>query len=629
MTKILIPIILITNIYVLNLSAAVCNGIGQIKYVNATYIGECTKNKKDGRGRIVFRNGEKYEGSWKNDKKNGHGTQHYVNGMIYSGEWKNNVYNGKGILKYNSKEKYDGTWKMGKKYGKGKYTYKNGAVYDGAWKNNKKNGYGVFRYANGIEYKGNFVNNIKQGKGSIIYKSGDKYTGGFKKAKQHGYGVFTFVKGGSYAGNWVMGKRTGKGKYIYKSGAIYDGSWINNKKEGQGKYIDSKGSVYTGLFKANKKNGQGVLKYKSGEIYEGQWKADKKDGHGTLTYKDGVVYDGTWSNDKKDGRGSRHSQYGTCHGTWKRGELQSLVEKYTYGDAYKQFNDIRLSAGMLELYYNPILQASAQNHSDYITLHHESIHGMSYHNEKEGLSGFTGTKAKDRAVKAGYFSTSVGEGISNYCNAQQSINSLMTAIYHRFGILTFDKTEVGIGFTKDSTSLKHNLVHNTGNANLNTLCQGDSAWVGNYFEKVCADKTMKIKQDPYNDAKNKVRKKNPKYVIWPVDGSVDNLYYFKDEVPDPLPNYKVTGNPISIQFNPYYFPEDLVVYSFRLFIGKKEVKETKLLTKQTDPNKKFDKNEYALFPLKPLKRDTQYRVVIKYKYKGNSKRISTSFRTMQ
>lgn len=628
MHKTLLTLFFITNIYAFNFSQPVCNGIGEIKYTNALYTGECKNGLKNGRGRIVFDNGVKYEGSWKNNKKNGHGTQHYVNGAIYNGEWKNGIYDGEGTLKYNSTENYKGHWKNGKKNGKGKYTYAT-ATYDGSWLNDAKHGYGVFRYTNGIVYKGNFVNNIQQGEGSISYKSGDKYKGGFRKAKQDGYGVFTFAQGGSYSGYWLMGKRHGKGKYIYSSGAIYDGEWVKDKKTGEGSYKDSLGNLYAGTFKNNKKHGYGVLELVLGEKYEGSWRKDKKEGYGVLTYTDGSVYDGLWHNDTKDGEGSLKSQYGTCYGSWRNSKLVEIEEKFTKADAYDLYNEIRKTVEMTPLHINQILQKTAQKHSDYIGLHNKGMKGLDFHKEKKSKRGFSGVKAKDRASKSGYFSANIGEGISNYCSAEQSINSLMSAIYHRFDILTFSKDEVGIGFTTDPKSMKRNFVHNTGNSLLNSLCKKNDRWMGSYYENVCTDKKIKIKRDPYNEAKEKVRKQNPKYVIWPAYGSQNNLYYFKDEVPNPMSKYEITGNPISIQFNPYYFPKDVIVYSFKLYDAKDEVIETELLTKQTDPNKRFSQYEYALFPLTPLKRDTEYTVVIKYKYEGTSKRISSSFRTMK
>ena len=48
--------------------------------------------------------------------------------------------NGKGIIVYKSGNKYDGYWEEGKKSGKGIYYFKNGDFFKGEWKNGKKMG---------------------------------------------------------------------------------------------------------------------------------------------------------------------------------------------------------------------------------------------------------------------------------------------------------------------------------------------------------------------------------------------------------------------------------------------------------------------------------------------------------
>jgi len=264
-----------------------------------------------------------------------------------------------------------------------------------------------------------------------------------------------------------------------------------------------------------------------------------------------------------------------------------------------------------------------------ITIHDDELEGLEYHKEKNGKEGFTGINASDRAIAQGYFSNNVGEGLSHRKTAKMSINGLMTAIYHRFGILSFTKNEVGIGFTQDSRELTRNFVHNTGNSNLNYLCQHDNYISGRYYYKVCADLGHKIENDDFTNAINDIKKKNPKYVIWPTKNSIDNLYKFSGEVPDPMPDYNQTGYPISIQFNDYYYPNDIKMQSFKLFKNKKEIKETRILTKETDPNKHFSKYEFALFPLNVLEKNTTYNVVFKYKYINMIKSIEWSFKTMK
>ena len=606
MIKPLLTLLLITSIYTNTLIGKSCDSIGKIRYKNALYTGECKHNKKEGIGHIVYNNGNDYEGSFKNDKKDG----------------------------------------------QGKYKFKNGSVYNGSWKNNTKDGYGVFTYNNGIVYKGNFVNNIKEGKGSLYYASGDIFEGEFKNNKQDGYGVYTYVIGASYSGDWSQGIRSGKGifkhvsgavyegdfknnakngqgRQTYVSGSVYDGSWVKNVKEGKGTYVDSTGAKYEGYFKNNKKSGEGVLTYVDGKVHIGSWLDGFREGKGTLTYPNGKVFYGSWHKNKREGVGTQVTQYGTCKGVWKSSKLTKITNEVQKKEIYKYFNMMRTQAGMIPLNINDILEKSAKSHSYYIELHEKELKGLSFHHEIEGKKGFSGVKSLDRAISAGYYSRNVGEGISTFCTAKESINSLMTAIYHRFGILSFSKNEVGVGYAQNPSRLDRNFVHNTGNSKLNELCKGDSTWIGNYYKEVCKDKTLKVKKAPYEEAKSSIQKRNPEYVIWPSKDSKNNLYYFKDEVPNPIPDKEQTGNPISIEFNPYYFKKAIVMDSFRLYKNNKEVTNTRILTKQTDPNKKFKSFQYALFPLDVLERNSVYNVEFNYSYNDLSDTIKWSFTTME
>jgi hypothetical protein len=138
-----------------------------------------------------------------------------------------------------------------------------------------------------------------------------------------------------------------------------------------------------------------------------------------------------------------------------------------------------------------------------------------------------------------------------------------------------------------------------------------------------------IEVEAYQNTFDSVQKLNPKYVLWPSVDSIDNLYEFNGESPDPMPDYNQTGNPISIQFNSYYYPNMVTIESFKLFKDEEEVKETRILTKDTDPNKYFSEYEYALFPLNILERDTTYKAIFEYRYSGVIKNIEWSFETMK
>ena len=61
---------------------------------------------KEGKGVLIYNNGDKYEGEWKKDKKEGEGVFIDRNGK-YEGEYKNDMKEGKGTIYYNNGNVYD------------------------------------------------------------------------------------------------------------------------------------------------------------------------------------------------------------------------------------------------------------------------------------------------------------------------------------------------------------------------------------------------------------------------------------------------------------------------------------------------------------------------------------------
>ena len=55
---------------------------------------------KNGKGKIIYNNGNEYEGEWKNDKKNGEGYIEYINEQDkFKGEFENDMEkNGEGLI---------------------------------------------------------------------------------------------------------------------------------------------------------------------------------------------------------------------------------------------------------------------------------------------------------------------------------------------------------------------------------------------------------------------------------------------------------------------------------------------------------------------------------------------------
>ena len=113
----------------------------------------------NGKGSIVFANGDYYVGELKDSKKHGEGTHTFADGGKYVGQWENGARNGKGTYTFADGGKYVGQWKDGKKDGEGTYTWADGDKYVGQYKDGKEHGLGRFTFASGkVMHDGEWVN---------------------------------------------------------------------------------------------------------------------------------------------------------------------------------------------------------------------------------------------------------------------------------------------------------------------------------------------------------------------------------------------------------------------------------------------------------------------------------------
>ena len=124
---------------------------GKKKYKDGEYVGEFQNGLRDGKGTFYYyENNEygrkKYEGDWKNDKIEGKGKMIWKDGEVYEGEWSNNLKEGKGIETWMDGQKYEGNFKNSKYEGKGVLYYANGDRYEGDFKNNKRHGSGIMYF---------------------------------------------------------------------------------------------------------------------------------------------------------------------------------------------------------------------------------------------------------------------------------------------------------------------------------------------------------------------------------------------------------------------------------------------------------------------------------------------------
>ncbi len=289
-------------------------------------------------------------------------------------------------------------------------------------------------------------------------------------------------------------------------------------------------------------------------------------------------------------------------------------------------NFLRQKTGMITYDSQNNLDSSAYNHAHYLMLNNSS-----QHEESSFGIGYTGTHPADRAVYAGYLHNGVGENLSTgNSSVYDSIDAFFSAIYHRFGFLSFTYDEVGIGADSSIYHPHGNAyVFNMGLSEINTLCAGNSfTGYGSYYYNVCTDSNFKIEISAYEDTLSKNKNLNPDYVVWPYANQADSNPVFFEEFPDPLPDCGISGYPVSIQFNPLKSGK-IDVQDIKLYYAKNnyEIINTRLINDENDPNSRFSSKEAALFPLDRLLWNTQYKAKVIYTEDGILKNITWNFKT--
>ncbi len=282
--------------------------------------------------------------------------------------------------------------------------------------------------------------------------------------------------------------------------------------------------------------------------------------------------------------------------------------------ALEYLNRLRNQAGLPDFVTQTNLRQAAVNHSEYMRLND----GYEGHTETSGNEGFTGEHPFTRALYAGYPSLFVTENISTGDqDVFESIDGLFAAIYHRFGFLSLQHDEIGIGVSHNADNYYY--TYDMGNSKLRALCSDPSSYAGHgyYIYKVCADREKRIDADRYRKAENYIKTAAPSLVVWPPKGGRDIPPVFYEESPDPLPNDSVVGYPVSVQFNTMKFPSPPNVESFSLSDSHgRNVEILELMNHTNDPNGDFGKYDYALFPRKRLAWGRAYSVELVYSTDG-------------
>lgn len=119
---------------------ALGDAYGQLTFRNTegntiSYYGEVKQGKANGFGFAVIENKKStYRGEWKNNKRHGKGKHNWANGDYYEGEYVDDQREGYGIYQFASGERYEGEWKDDLREGKGTVYSKDGNVLlEGQW----------------------------------------------------------------------------------------------------------------------------------------------------------------------------------------------------------------------------------------------------------------------------------------------------------------------------------------------------------------------------------------------------------------------------------------------------------------------------------------------------------------
>lgn len=272
-------------------------------------------------------------------------------------------------------------------------------------------------------------------------------------------------------------------------------------------------------------------------------------------------------------------------------------------------NDWRESSGLERLRTNSYLEKAASNHSRYRTMYQTG------HYERYGDRAYTGKVPSDRAIYAGYPLRYVSENIAEAPTALLGVESLMTAIYHRFGFLSYDINEIGMGKAKVRGSKNTIFTYVMGNSLLARECHR-SSYRGEspYFYKICKNKKQKVSVKTKTFLDNQILRNKPKFILYPYTNAQNVPPVFYEEHPDPLPRHSMVGNPLSIEFHPRYKDKSIHISDVRLW----DVKAKKSLAlipfyHRNDPHKKLKTTQFAFFPKLRLRWNALYEVRLRYK----------------
>lgn len=306
-------------------------------------------DKREGPGRIYYKDGRVFEGFYVHDSLEGAGIIYQTDGArnIYS--YYNNKANGLALkiskdgeakasfyedhklkedMELQSWELIDGTHYYAKAKtdidgGKAIAVYKDGTIYVGDFKNGKRNGWGSCFYSNGSCHTGEWKDDAKDGVGYLSFSQDNSnlfMTGYWVKNKRQGGGYQYNKKNCTLVNIHKDGKAEGPAAYIKEDNSVtfctYKEGKLSEDDSAGDVYTDDKGNRFLGV--KDGKNGTGLEVTSKGIVYIGDFKDGQAEGN-TLTYwpDTKVIFQGT----VKAGMGVE----GTVswpHGSWYKGTFR-------------------------------------------------------------------------------------------------------------------------------------------------------------------------------------------------------------------------------------------------------------------------------------------------------------------
>lgn len=256
---------------------------------------------------------------------------------------------------------------------------------------------------------------------------------------------------------------------------------------------------------------------------------------------------------------------------WNPYYREPAMQRATIADhetaALRQANLRRTQIGLPALTLNAQIAAAAAGHSAYLATNNLTGH---YQSASQYPAGFTGTTAGDRLDAAGYHWRLYGEVISfGPATGATGVESLIEAIYHRFGLFDPGADEAGAGFVGNHPAYDNVLTINLGNQQV-PATGSPAGWVGMY----------------------------------PYDGQtgVQIDFYSDQESPDPVAGSDRVGYPVSIHIG---YGKRLTVSSFTLATAAGTAEPVTLLSSATDSH--VPVSAAAIIPLAPLTPGQTYR----------------------